>query len=563
LYPIFNKNENTMLRRKCTTAVIVILLTASGPGACAPSGGHEYPSLNLAGPWKLIVSDGNAPADPRFDDSKAGEIMIPGKWDQVVYTNDDLVSTIWLRKNIIIGKDFTDRMLVLSLGPVALVDEAYINGIYVGGTGDFPIRGKPLDYTFALHKERAYPFPPSLVRFNRVNVIAIKIFSHYINGIKDDPELFRITDWNEKNRLREYLPPFNNLNPIILSVLLLLFLGVIIKGSGNRNITVYALVFILSVFAINLLILGLPRMENNLHRFKLFYGLYALVDYVLLLLIQEFFNIRSRIFTAIFTILLMADWLLIAYAPTTRFFVSYCGSATIALVIACIMYSMVIFIIALHRDPRRYWYLTFMSVFILVSVSFMWYTMITHQMYRMSFSFALRLPAILLGAVFVYLFDLKNVKKERDSLAQALMNKTKQLQRATKALSSADIKPEPRDIIHDLVEYLDNNFNQTYDRIKLAERFKLNEDYMGQLFKKVTNTNIANYINTKRIEAAKLLLKETDSKVIDIAFHVGFDNLTYFYRHFKKHTGFSPIEYKRMTRNALPGMDGSGENETY
>ncbi|HNW29807.1 MAG TPA: helix-turn-helix domain-containing protein [Spirochaetota bacterium] len=46
----------------------------------------------------------------------------------------------------------------------------------------------------------------------------------------------------------------------------------------------------------------------------------------------------------------------------------------------------------------------------------------------------------------------------------------------------------------------------------------------------------------KRIEAAKQLLKETDSKVIDIAFHVGFDNLTYCYRHFKKHTGYSPIE---------------------
>jgi AraC-like DNA-binding protein len=552
-----------MLRRNCTIAVIALLLTASGPGACAPSGGHEYPSLNLAGLWKLIVSNGNAPADPRFDDSKSGEVMIPGKWDQVVYTNDDLVSTIWIRKKIIIGKEFTDRMLVLYLGSVALVDEAYINGVYIGGTGDFPAREKPLDYTFALHKERAYQFSPSLVRFGRVNVIAIKIFSHYINGIKDDPELFRITDWNEKNRLREYLPSFDNLNPIILSVLLLLFLGVIIKGSGNRNITIYALIFIPSVFIINLLILGLPRMENNLYRFKLFYGLYALVDYVLLLLIQEFFNIRSRVLMAIFTILLGADCAFIAYAPTTRFFVSYCGSATIALVIMYILYSLTIFIIALYRDPRRYWYLTFISVFILVSVSSMWYTMITHQMYRMSFSFALRLPAILLCAVFVYLFDLKNVKKERDSLAQALMNKTKQLQRATKSLSSADIKPEPRDIIHDLVEYLDNNFNQTYDRIKLAERFNLNEDYMGQLFKKVTNTNIANYINIKRIEAAKLLLKETDSKVIDIAFHVGFDNLTYFYRHFKKHTGYSPIEYKRMARNAIPGMNGSADNDAY
>jgi two-component system response regulator YesN len=556
-------DEGPMLSEKFATAAIALLLTVCGLISCGSGDSHDYASLNLAGPWKLIVSDGDAPADSRFDDSNAGEIMIPGKWDRVVYNNEDLVSTIWIRKKIIIGREFTDRMLVLSLGSVALVDEAYINGAFIGGTGDFPTKEKPLNYTFALHRERAYRFPPSMVRFDGENIIAIKIFSHYINGIKDNPELFRITDWNEKNWLKEYLPSFNNLNPIILSVLLLLFLGVIIKGSGNRNLTAYALIFILSVFVINLLILGLPRMENNLCRFKLFYGLYAIVDYVLLLLIQEFFNIRSRAFTAMFTLLLVADWLLIVYAPSTRFFISYAGNATVALVILYIIYSLGIFFIALYRDPRRYWYLTFVSVFILVSVITMWYTMITHQMYKMSFSFALRLPAILLGAVFVYLFDLKNVKKERDSLAKALMNKTKQLQRANKALSSAVIKPEPRDIIHDLIEYLDNNFNQTYDRIKLAERFKLNEDYMGQLFKKVTNTNIANYINTKRIEAAKLLLKETDSKVIDIAFHVGFDNLTYFYRHFKKHTGYSPIEYKRMARNALPDMDGVINDETY
>ncbi len=53
----------------------------------------------------------------------------------------------------------------------------------------------------------------------------------------------------------------------------------------------------------------------------------------------------------------------------------------------------------------------------------------------------------------------------------------------------------------------------------------------------------------KRIDAARQLLRETDVKVIDIAFHVGFDNLTYFYRNFKKNTGYSPIEYKRLCRD--------------
>jgi AraC-like DNA-binding protein len=556
-------DKKGMQQVKKALPAIILLFLASVFSTCAQPGGDEYASINLSGKWKIIESPGDAPADPRFDDSAADEVEIPGSWDHVLEKNDDRASTIWLRKKISIGKEFSDRLLVLSLGTIALSDEAYFNGVYIGGTGTIPSTEWPLDYVFAFNRERTYQFSSSLVRPGRENVIAIKIFSHYINGIKDRPGLMGVTAWEKKNRYRDFIPSFNNLNSVVLSVFLLMLLALIMKGSGNKKIALYAFVFIMGVFIIDSLMLGMPRFRNNLYRFKLFFGIYAFVDYALLLLIQEFFNIKLKAMTALFTVLLAACSALIAYAPHTAFFVTYCVNAASALVIIYILCALTIFIIALYRDPRRFWYLSFVALFIIISVSNTLYTIIAGQMYRMSRSFALRLPAILLGALFVYLFDLKNIRKERDSLAQALIKKSKQLQKAAKTLSSVDIKPEPRDIIHDLIEYLDANFNETYDRIKLAERFGLNEDYMGQLFKKVTNTNIANYINMKRIEASKQLLRETDTKVIDIAFHVGFDNLTYFYRHFKKHTGFSPIEFRRMARKSLIDFDGAADEETY
>lgn len=547
--------------------IIIGIVLASVPAvffpACASSDREGPSRLNLSGGWKLVEDGGMAPADPRFDDTGAEEIQIPGSWDRILEKNEDLAATVWLRKKVFIGAGFSDRMLVLSLGTVALADEAYFNGVFIGSTGSIPSADRPLAYDFALHQDRVYQVPPGLVRFGADNVIALRVFSHYVNGIKDEPMLYRISDWNIRNRFRQYLPSVNNLNPIILSVIFLFFLVIIVKGSGSRNIGIWAMLFISAVFVINLLLLGVPGMDDNLYRLKLFFGAYAVVDYVLLLLIQEFFGIKSRLMTAVFTVLLAVDGLIIALAPTTRSAVAYGGTMTIVLVIVYILYAVGVFVLALYRDPRRYWYLSIIAAFILISVSTMLYTLISGQMYRMSFTFALRLPAILLGALFVYLFDLKNIRKERDSLAQALMNKTKQLQRARKDLARTDVKPEPRDIIYDLVEYLDNNFNETYDRVRLAERFGLNEDYMGQLFKKVTNTNIANYINMKRIEAAKQLLRETDSKVIDIAFHVGFDNLTYFYRNFNKHTGYSPIEYRKMMRAGLIGLDDSADDEAF
>ena len=51
-------------------------------------------------------------------------------------------------------------------------------------------------------------------------------------------------------------------------------------------------------------------------------------------------------------------------------------------------------------------------------------------------------------------------------------------------------------------------------------------------------------INHKRIEKAKIYLKDTDYKVYEVADILGFENVTYFSRFFKKHTGISPKEYK-------------------
>ncbi len=56
--------------------------------------------------------------------------------------------------------------------------------------------------------------------------------------------------------------------------------------------------------------------------------------------------------------------------------------------------------------------------------------------------------------------------------------------------------------------------------------------------------SFSNYISKQRIERAKILLKETDDSVIDIAFKVGFNNVTYFNRIFKKYLNTTPSEFR-------------------
>jgi YesN/AraC family two-component response regulator len=109
-------------------------------------------------------------------------------------------------------------------------------------------------------------------------------------------------------------------------------------------------------------------------------------------------------------------------------------------------------------------------------------------------------------------------------------------------------------IINEIIHYLDNNFSEINCRKGLSDKFGIDDAYLCRLFKENSKASIIKYINAKRIELASELLKEHGSMVINIAYHVGFNNLSYFYRIFKKHTGMTPLEYAR--RNTIQKMVG-------
>jgi AraC family transcriptional activator of pobA len=56
-------------------------------------------------------------------------------------------------------------------------------------------------------------------------------------------------------------------------------------------------------------------------------------------------------------------------------------------------------------------------------------------------------------------------------------------------------------------------------------------------------------IHIHLISEAKNLLKGVDQSVGEIAYTLGFENLPYFSRLFKKEVGVSPTQYKRQYNN--------------
>ena len=72
-----------------------------------------------------------------------------------------------------------------------------------------------------------------------------------------------------------------------------------------------------------------------------------------------------------------------------------------------------------------------------------------------------------------------------------------------------------------------------------------------RFFKKSTNRTFTSFLNEYRINHATKLLLETDDDIKNICYASGFNNLSNFFRNFKKITQLTPICYREEMMTAL------------
>lgn len=80
----------------------------------------------------------------------------------------------------------------------------------------------------------------------------------------------------------------------------------------------------------------------------------------------------------------------------------------------------------------------------------------------------------------------------------------------------------------------------------LAEKFGFSPAYCGALFKKSEGCSIQEFINTIRINKAKNFLSFQNMSITEIAYEVGYNDVFYFSKTFKKLTGVSPLQYRKQ-----------------
>lgn len=97
-----------------------------------------------------------------------------------------------------------------------------------------------------------------------------------------------------------------------------------------------------------------------------------------------------------------------------------------------------------------------------------------------------------------------------------------------------------------ILQYIDKHYNSHISNTDLSNIMFLSPTYFSNLFTKQFGIPPQQYIQQKRINAAAIMLFESNKNVREIAFECGFESETYFNYQFHKYMGLSPGKYRKL-----------------
>jgi hypothetical protein len=162
-------NHSRIAAAAFATLLCVIVLSSSARS-------EQWKLLfGLRGQWKFEIGDDMQRADAGYDDGKWESIYAPAAWEDEGFPGYD--GYAWYRKHFKSASDWNSRYLSIQLGNIDDVDEVFLNGHRIGGTGSFPP-----NYSTAYTSDRIYPFPPAYLSPTGDNVIAVRVYDQELSG---------------------------------------------------------------------------------------------------------------------------------------------------------------------------------------------------------------------------------------------------------------------------------------------------------------------------------------------------------------------------------------------
>lgn len=118
------------------------------------------------------------------------------------------------------------------------------------------------------------------------------------------------------------------------------------------------------------------------------------------------------------------------------------------------------------------------------------------------------------------------------------------------ASSILEADAKSRRHVEAILRYIADNFSRPVTVTDIAGAVNLSASRATELFRDLMGVSIKQHLTRTRLSHARMLLTESDAKIVSIALDSGFRTLSSFYTAFSAANGVSPAQYRKEARGA-------------
>jgi len=146
------------------------------------------------------------------------------------------------------------------------------------------------------------------------------------------------------------------------------------------------------------------------------------------------------------------------------------------------------------------------------------------------------------------LVEAKNQENGYEDVCQALLNilliNLMRRTQITPRVDDTDKNANPKAV--EAKRYIDEHFRENINLDTIAESVVVNKYYLSHIFSQAYGVSPLQYVQTRRLEDSKYLLRTSSYTLKQIAAMSGFSSLSYFTQRFTKVEGICPSNYRQQ-----------------
>ncbi len=116
--------------------------------------------------------------------------------------------------------------------------------------------------------------------------------------------------------------------------------------------------------------------------------------------------------------------------------------------------------------------------------------------------------------------------------------------------------PVQDDAVYATIEYIKSHFHEKLTVPQLAQMACICSNYYTSRFKQITGMSPIQFVNSLRIKKAQELLETSELTLKEISDSINYCDPVQFCKAFKKHTGYTPTEYRKLANLSTSLVNG-------